>query len=234
MTEEEWLACADPAPILMLLGGAARDRKLRLFCCACCRRIWESLPTEGREAVEVSERFADGLVLSTEVQAAFERLEGIAQERGRPWAPDTLTYAISSAGDASAPHATTVPMAVSAASTASKAAGCAAGDAVPDEEYDRAYYAAERQEASEQARLVREVFGNPFRLVAFNPAWRTTDVTLLAKGIYDEKAFDRMPILADALQEAGCDNEDILNHLRDSNATHVRGCWALDLVLGKE
>jgi hypothetical protein len=59
-------------------------------------------------------------------------------------------------------------------------------------------------------------------------------LTLLARGIYEEKAFDRMPILADALQDAGCDSDDILNHLRDAQATHTRGCWALDLVLGKE
>ena len=78
-----------------------------------------------------------------------------------------------------------------------------------------------------------EVFGNPFRLVAVDPAWRTSDVMLLATGIYAERAFDRMPILADALQDAGCDSDEILNHLRDPNATHVRGCWALDLVLGK-
>ena len=82
--------------------------------------------------------------------------------------------------------------------------------------------------------LLRDVFGNPFRPVTFNPAWRTTDVALLATGIYDERAFDRMPILADALQDAECDNNDLLKHLRDSKATHVRGCWALDLVLGKE
>ncbi|MBN9119396.1 MAG: hypothetical protein J0I06_09595 [Planctomycetes bacterium] len=84
-----------------------------------------------------------------------------------------------------------------------------------------------------QAALFREVFGNPFRPVAFDPQWRTSDVLLLARGIYEERAFDRMPILADALQDAGCDSDDILDHLRDANATHVRGCWALDLVLGK-
>jgi hypothetical protein len=68
---------------------------------------------------------------------------------------------------------------------------------------------------------------------ASRPAWRTSDVMALAAGIYEERAFERMPILADALQDAGCDSDDILNHLRDPNATHVRGCWALDLVLGK-
>ena len=81
--------------------------------------------------------------------------------------------------------------------------------------------------------VLREIFGNPFRPLAVSPAWRTSDVMALAKGIYEDRAFDRMPILADALQDAGCENTDILNHLRDPNATHVRGCWALDLVLAK-
>lgn len=82
-------------------------------------------------------------------------------------------------------------------------------------------------------RLLREVFGNPFRRVKRDPAWLTSDVVALARGIYDERAFDRMPILADALQDAGCTNEGLLNHCRDPDQLHVRGCWALDLVLGK-
>jgi hypothetical protein len=69
---------------------------------------------------------------------------------------------------------------------------------------------------------------------AIDPAWRTTDVVALARGIYEERAFDRMPIMADALQEAGCDNEDILAHCRDTNAPHARGCWVVDLVLEKQ
>ena len=80
--------------------------------------------------------------------------------------------------------------------------------------------------------LLREIFGNPFRPVAREPSWLTTDVLAIARGIYDERAFDRMPILADALQDAGCDNEDVLNHCRDAKQLHVRGCWVLDLVLG--
>jgi hypothetical protein len=85
-----------------------------------------------------------------------------------------------------------------------------------------------------EVRDIHEVFGNPFRPVAFDPEWRTSDAMALATGIYEEKVFDRMPILADALQDAGCTSDDLLNHLRDPHATHVRGCWALDLVLGKE
>ena len=80
--------------------------------------------------------------------------------------------------------------------------------------------------------LIRDVFGNPARRVRVNRAWLTTTVVALAKGIYDEKAFDRMPILADALQDAGCDNEDVLNHCRGQEP-HVRGCWVLDLLLRK-
>ena len=64
------------------------------------------------------------------------------------------------------------------------------------------------------------------------PAWLTSDVLLLARGIYDDKAFDRMPILADALQDAGCTNEDVLNHCR-GDGPHVRGCWVVDMLLGK-
>jgi hypothetical protein len=89
-------------------------------------------------------------------------------------------------------------------------------------------------EVRAQLAMIHDIFGNPFRSVAFDPAWRTTDVVLLATGIYEEKAFDRMPILADALQDAGCDSDALLAHLRDAKQTHVRGCWALDLVLGKE
>ena len=81
---------------------------------------------------------------------------------------------------------------------------------------------------------LHEIFGNPFRPVTIDPSWRTSTALALAKGIYDERAFDRLPILADALQDAACNNEDLLNHLRDAAAPHVRGCWALDLVLGKE
>ena len=85
-----------------------------------------------------------------------------------------------------------------------------------------------------QCNVLRDIFGNPFRTATFEQNWRTTTALALANGIYEERAFDRLPILADALQDAGCDSDDILNHLRNPNATHVRGCWALDLVLGKE
>ncbi len=78
--------------------------------------------------------------------------------------------------------------------------------------------------------VVRDILGNPFRPLTLDPSWLTSAVLLLARGIYDERAFDRMPILADALRDAGCDSPDILDHCRDPNGVHVRGCWVVDLV----
>jgi hypothetical protein len=83
-----------------------------------------------------------------------------------------------------------------------------------------------------QAQLLRDVIGNPFRPVALDPRWLTSTVVALAAGIYADRAFDRLPILADALEDAGCDSADILAHCR-SDGPHARGCWVVDLVLGK-
>jgi hypothetical protein len=88
-------------------------------------------------------------------------------------------------------------------------------------------------DAAQFAAFFRDIFGNPFRPVTFDSRWQTETVVVLATGIYTDCAFDRMPILADALEEAGCDNADILNHCR-GEGPHVRGCWVVDMVLGKE
>jgi hypothetical protein len=89
------------------------------------------------------------------------------------------------------------------------------------------------QSVGDLIRLVHDVVGNPFRPVAFASAWRTSTVVALAKVMYESRDFTAMPILADALQDAGCTNDDILDHCR-GNGPHVRGCWVVDLVLGKE
>jgi hypothetical protein len=84
-----------------------------------------------------------------------------------------------------------------------------------------------------QCRLLWDIIGNPFRPVALDPSWRTSTVLALADGIYADRAFDRLPILADALEEADCDRADVLEHCR-GDSPHVRGCWVVDLLLGKE
>ena len=81
--------------------------------------------------------------------------------------------------------------------------------------------------------LVRDIFGNPFRPVTYSPEWRTDTAITLARTIHESREFSAMPVLADALQDAGCDNDDILSHCRDTSQVHVRGCWVVDLVLGR-
>jgi hypothetical protein len=81
--------------------------------------------------------------------------------------------------------------------------------------------------------IIRDIFGNPFRPITFDPSWRTLSAVRLAQTIYDERAFDKMPELGDAFERAGCRDEAILNHCREPGE-HVRGCWVVDMVLGKE
>jgi hypothetical protein len=88
-------------------------------------------------------------------------------------------------------------------------------------------------ERAQHCALLRDIFGNPFRPTALNRAWQTSTVVALAQAIYTDRAFDRLPILADALEDAGCDNADILNHCRQGGE-HVRGCWVVDLILEKK
>lgn len=96
-----------------------------------------------------------------------------------------------------------------------------------------AFYAAGKNadEHAAQCRLLRDILGNPFRPVAVDPTWLTSTVTQLSAGIYEERAFDRLPILADALMDAGCDHPDVLAHCR-SSGPHARGCWVVDFLLG--
>ena len=81
--------------------------------------------------------------------------------------------------------------------------------------------------------LLSDIIGDPFRPVVFCPEWSTETALALARQMCESRDFSVMPILADALQDAGCDDAEILDHCRGPG-THVRGCWVVDLVLGKE
>lgn len=89
-----------------------------------------------------------------------------------------------------------------------------------------------RAKSREQSPILRDIFVNPFRPVTFDPSWRTVTTISLPTGIHAERAFDRLPILADALEDAGCDAAELLSHCRGVGP-HVRGCWGIDMVLGK-
>ena len=236
MTEAEWLACTDPTPLLEFLGDRASSRKLRLFAVACCRRIWP-LITEAhcREAVEIAERFADGSVTAEVQEAAHLAAERVRREVEDTEAPlfSGVAYATAHAASSTAHDKGTVWLACRAAANAA----CAAGHALSEQGASENEVAAATQaESAAQAPLVRDLFGSPFRHAPLDPAWlawQDRTILKLAQAVYEGRAFDRLPVLADALEEAGCTNTDILNHLRGPGP-HVRGCWPLDLLLGKE
>jgi hypothetical protein len=252
MTEAEWLACTDPGPMLDFLKGRASERKLRLFAVACCRRIGHLLSDErcrsAAEAVEAAEAFADGLTPEAGLAAAREAAQSVFTAHfGTLWlAWGGEAAVMAAAADIRAmrtwhghlPKGGGVGEAADAAAKA--VAGYAAdgphAEGLPKDLVESTWQAVQASERQEQARVLRCLFGNPFRPVALDPAWRAwRDGTIpkLAQAIYDGPDFDGLPILADALEEAGCTNADILSHCR-SEGPHVRGCWVVDLLLGKE
>jgi hypothetical protein len=93
-------------------------------------------------------------------------------------------------------------------------------------------YAPSHDEHGSQCDLIRDIFGNPFRPIAFDPSWRTSTTVAISKTMYESRDFAAVPILADALEDAGCSHTDILDHCR-GDGPHVRGCWVVDLVLDK-
>jgi hypothetical protein len=214
MTEAEWLACTDPYVLLTFLRGKVSDRKLRLFACACCRWIWDLyFDDRSRQAVEVAERYADGLADKAECARAYRRASAARWKTLIPGNQGPRYYIAHSAcastmasGDYSA---TSAALSVSFSCQGEKQA---------------------------QRLILQDIFGSPFRpLYAFASwlVWRGGTVPKLAQAIYEERAFDRLPILADGLEDAGCDNADILSHCR-KEGPHFRGCWVVDLLLGKE
>jgi hypothetical protein len=242
MTETEWLAATDPTPMLAFLreAGKASDRKLRLFACACVRRVWPLLVEDGsRKAVEAAEGFADGSADKDELQQAYRAAKLLL---GPEPTGDPRDVAARAAVHTAAPalrdglyHAPS-----KAASTAAEAvAGFAAADQATSDELAPAVAWVTTRDAEHvaQADLLREILGPlPFREVRFDPAWvgwNDGTVYHIAEGIYDERAFDRMGVLADALLDSGCDCEEIIEHCREQGKVHVRGCWCLDLLLGR-
>jgi hypothetical protein len=207
MTEAEWLACTDVRPMLKSLHGKASNRKLRLFACACCRAVWSLFKAQSeRSVIEVAERFADGLVSGAELYQSWRNIKSNSM------------VALTAAGvaDSNAAYA--------ASKTAKRAREVASVCGLQG--------AATR---NSQATLLRDIIGNPYRALSLFPTvltWNDRTIPKIAAGIYEERAFGRMPILHDALLDAGCDDEDILAHCR-AEGPHVRGCWVIDLILGK-
>jgi hypothetical protein len=221
MTEGEWLACTDPVPMLEFLRGKGSGRKLRLFAAASFGRLVALLPDpRQRRGIEVLERLAEGTV-------TLAGCRGVAAEVRRAIPPDDW---IPGTPPADHPHyiALMLYREFCSSSIAVHAVHASSGRADGVGEHH------------EQVRLMRCIFGNPFRPVALEPAWLTPIVFSLARAAYDERVMPegtlnpaRLAVLADALEDTGCTNQDVFGHLRGPG-THVRGCWVVDLILGKE
>jgi hypothetical protein len=220
MNEVTWLSGTYPMGMVRHLGEAASERKLSLLAAACFRRIWHLLPgPKSRHTVEVLERYADGGASSEELATARKACR---EDVGLVHNPEGNKHP-SEIGIAAVSRDNILDMLMDAAdATAWVKVGTPEATSEPEER--------------EQCSLVREIFGNPFRPRSVDPSclgWNAGTVVKVAHAIYDDRTFDRLPILADALEEAGCDNADILTHLRRPGP-HVRGCWAVDLILGKK
>jgi hypothetical protein len=231
MTEAEWLEL--PHPVILLdylrLKASKRDRKLRLFACALVRVfLWHYLTDErSREAVEVSERYGDGL--ATEEELVSARRAAQAAVRSLEKSSQLAASTMEERGAAGLAAAVAVRKGADAAQIWAAANQFARGGlGAPAEVRGRV----DRQFCG----LLRDIFGNPFRpvtVVALWLAWNGGTLVKLAESIYGGRAFDRLPILADALEEVGCTDADVLAHCR-GGGLHVRGCWVIDLLLGKE
>jgi hypothetical protein len=223
MTEPEWMKSSRPGKMLIFLRRKASARKLRLFAVACCRLSCTHLTDEwSRRTVEVAEREADGLN-SPDARGLAERDARVAIGLVTPREKVALAGAIGAL--------------FADASQAAKTACSWAGQFRLFLGYEQRPFPAKKTKVlaewdREAVALLRCIFGNPFRPVTIESSWLTPTVLSLGESIYVERAFDHLPILADALEDAGCSNQDILDHCRQAG-DHVRGCWVLDHLLGK-
>lgn len=228
MTEEEWLNAASSWRMLNnvqeLFGRQKKywwDRKYRLFGCACFRAVWELLPDEVlHSAVVVAEKYTDGLCDKSDLDEARRAIIQQSHWLKSVYVECCLQLLLRTARKTAesglrACHWEKVNCALST------------------EDLKRERREQEARLARLHCEIIRDIFGNPFRLVAFPTHWRTSTAVAIARQMYELRDFSAVPILADALQDGGCDNEDVLTHCRDVNAIHVRGCWVVDAVLGK-
>lgn len=234
MTASEWTACTDPLAMLASLRArGASDRKLRLFAVACCRHVWEFLTyRQSRELVEFFELHAE---TGPKGKRGFPALRKGASDAflaasGVRWnsTDDRVKFNLAYAREHAAQAAKELSAVVDVEAVRRHAADAARWGRQPVRPQGTPLPGTE---SAEQAALLRDIFG-PSRVVELRPEWRTDTVAALARGVYEERAFDRMPILADALQDAGCGDEEVLGHLR-GGGPHNRGSWVVDWVLGK-
>jgi hypothetical protein len=219
MTEQDWLESDEPGRMLDYLRGKTSVRKLRLFACACCRlqpdyiaevrvgrlclRPYEGMDKETQLVFDTAEKYAESCFPIGKKNFRF----------------NSYDYALPHLCDFRPSHPLEWAVEMIDLTLACSKQPCDKGFSV----------------SRRQARILQEIIGNPFRPVPINPSWLTWNgatIPKLAQTVYDDRRFQDLPVLADALEEAGCTNADMLDHCRQPGE-HVRGCWVVDLMLGK-
>src|SRR5262249_42416774 len=227
MDEARWLRCQDPGPMLEVVRDAASDRKLRLFVVACCRRVVDPVLHErSRTGVELAERFAEGRLSEAERELAQRQAAVPSRYEWGDLLPGDL-----GAGAAAFVLASRTREALENLPwRAVWAQAVVAAHLRPRDEW----YLLTAAERAAQADLVRCIFGNPFWPAFLDPYWLTWNggtVAAMARSIHEDRSWEDMPFLGDALAEAGCEDEGLLAHCRAP--VHARGCHLLDRILGK-
>jgi hypothetical protein len=243
MTEAEWLASTEPGPMLEFVRGKATDRQLILYNVAICRRIWRFISdTRLQKGVETAERFAEGTATNKECSETITDLRKVPQSGFSVLMapPHSSVQAFGPARGAATStalgHLDMIRVAAGVARSALAAGIFLSGDLDPND-LDNAWKLGWAAEQRTQACLLREILGPlPFRQLRFQVPVPMR-VIRLAKSIYDERPMPqgtlvvgRLLMLADALLECGCRDEEVQAHCR-SEGPHVRGCWAVDLIL---
>ena len=219
MTEAEWLKATEPTPMLEFVRGNASARKLRLFACGVCRQLacYVTPVQDYISGIDAAEVYADESRRKAEVTRRRKllkaRMVSIVDGTGNPQ-PDEWNALFLATVAISDKEYRTFPT------------------CIHDLRYGRISESL-KAALSGFCLPVRDIFGNPFRPVILDPSWLTTTVLALTTGIYEDRAFDLLPILGDALMDAGCDEPAVLAHCR-CDEPHVRGCWLIDLLLGKK
>jgi hypothetical protein len=224
MTEAEWLACTNPRPMLDFLCGKASDRKLWLFSCTCCRLIWHLPPEPCYRLVAAVEQYADQEANPRAMVALFDGYyPGEVELRDLPGG----SQAAGAAGQLGWQWRWDAGLCEYDFWDRSRSVARSAAEAL-------AKSMPWRQARQLEGQLLHDLFGpRLYRPLPFQPRWWARTVCNLAESIYRERAFHRLPILGDALEQAGCDDAQVLAHCRQPGE-HVRGCWVVDQILRKE
>lgn len=246
MNEDEWFNEIDFTRHVRFVEPQLSTRKSRLLAAAFCRTVLQ-LHSESylQRAVKTAEEFADGNCTLQELESCRQQCRESAiraheewvrfaevnsSEAMKWWLLDELAWAVS--------YVATTPVSVEAVSQ--KVAGIAIQARTGDSGVIRLQSSRTTPELNhltdaqnrEFRALVWDVVGNPYAPVRLRDEWRTSTALALARGMYQSRDFAAMPILADALQDVGCNEDRVLDHCRGTG-NHVRGCWCLDLLLGK-